>query len=108
MKFHEQIEQLQQQYNIVSTVDLDQWHTMSYENAQRWLKDTVKTLWKEKYDANDRLIFVLKQGDVFVKNSQLGLILKNLQIALNKQDISNFFIIHRYASLLRKTNRTFV
>ena len=93
MKFHEQIEQLQKQYNIVSTVDLDHWHTMSYEDAQRWLKDTVKRLWKEKYDANDRLIFVLKSGDVYVEHSQLGLILKNLQIAVNKQDISNFFII---------------
>jgi sulfatase maturation enzyme AslB (radical SAM superfamily) len=93
MKFHEQIEQLQKQYNIVNTVDLDHWHTMAYEDAQRWLRDTVKRLWKEKYDANDRLIFVLKHGDVYVENSELGLILKNLQIAVNKQDISNYFIM---------------
>ena len=71
MKFHEQIEQLQKQYNIVNTVDLDHWHTMAYEDAQRWLRDTVKRLWKEKYDANDRLIFVLKHGDVYVENSEL-------------------------------------
>jgi len=93
MNFNEQIEQLQKQYNIIDTIDLDLWHTMTYENAQRWLRDTVKHLWQEKYEIDERLIFVLKQGDIRVQGSQLGLILKNLQVIVNKQDVSNFFII---------------
>jgi radical SAM protein with 4Fe4S-binding SPASM domain len=93
MKFQEQIEQLQKQYNIVDVVDLDHWHTMPYNDAQRWLKDTVEQLWQLAYNDDQRLLFVQKQGDVYVQNNKLGLILKTLQIVINKQDISNFFVM---------------
>jgi MoaA/NifB/PqqE/SkfB family radical SAM enzyme len=93
MKFNSQVEELKTKYNIIGLVDLDTWHTMPYIEAQRWLTDTVKQLWKSEYAVTDRLLFLQQQADVYVKNSALGLILKNLQIAINKQDISNFFVI---------------
>jgi organic radical activating enzyme len=88
-----QIEQLNTQYNIVGTVDLDLWHTMPYDAAQRWLISAVKRLWQEEFNSTDRLVFTNLTGDVYVKDHPLGLIMQNLQIALNKQDISNFFVI---------------
>jgi organic radical activating enzyme len=93
MTFEQQLEQLNKQYSIIETVDLDHWHTMSYEEAQIWLEDTCAKLHRAEYENNQRIVFVQRQGDVYVKNNNIGLIIRNLQVLANEQDISNFFII---------------
>lgn len=93
MTFQKQIDQLKTQYEILEVIELDQWHTMSYENAQSWLQSEFKKIHRDKYTNNQRVLFVQRSGDVYVKNNSVGLILKNLQIIANEVDVSNFFII---------------
>jgi MoaA/NifB/PqqE/SkfB family radical SAM enzyme len=87
----QQLHQLNQQYEIVATVDLDQWPT-DYDQAKRWLNDILTSIHKVSYSNNERIVFTITR-DYFVNNDNSGLILKNLQIALNEIDISNFFVI---------------
>jgi MoaA/NifB/PqqE/SkfB family radical SAM enzyme len=93
MNFAQQIEQLGQQYDLVDVIYLDYWHTQDYTEAQRQLKDQVKQLYRAEYKNNQRLVFVLNGGELYADDSQLGLILKTLQIVLNQQDISNYFVV---------------
>lgn len=93
MTFQKQIDQLKTQYEILEVIELDQWHTMSYEHAQSWLQSEFKKIHRDEYTNNQRILFVQRSGDVYVKNNSVGLILKNLQIIANEVDVSNFFII---------------
>ena len=93
MTFEQQLKLLNDQYRIVDTVDLDQWHQYSYEQAQAWLESQLKRLYQPAYDNDQRIVFVQQQGDVYVKDNTVGLIVRNLQIMANEQDISNFFIV---------------
>jgi hypothetical protein len=93
MTFQKQIDQLKTQYEILEIIELDQWHTMSYENAQSWLQSEFIKIHRDEYTNNQRILFVQRSGDVYVKNNSVGLILKNLQIIANEVDVSNFFII---------------
>ena len=86
-------QQLAQQFEVLSVVDLDQWHTMDYETAQQWLISQCESLHRDQYQDNQRLVFQLTQGDYYVADSRVGLILRNLQIVLNEVDISNFFVV---------------
>jgi organic radical activating enzyme len=93
MTFEQHLEQLKKQYSVLEVVELDQWHTMRYDQAQIWLKDLCAKLHRDKYENNQRIVFVQRQGDIYVKNNNIGLIIRNLQVLANEQDISNFFII---------------
>jgi organic radical activating enzyme len=93
MTFQEQIDQLKQQYNVIAVIELDQWHNLSYENAQLWLQSEFKKIRQNKHENNHRILFIQQSGDVYVKNDSVGLILKNLQIIANEVDVSNFFIM---------------
>lgn len=93
MTFQKQIDQLKTQYEILEVIELDQWHTMPYENAQSWLQSEFKKIHRDEYTNNQRVLFVQRSGDVYVKNNSVGLILKNLQIIADEVDVSNFFII---------------
>ncbi len=93
MNFDAQIANLKTQYDVLEVIDLDHWHTMDYEHAQAWLDDVCDKLYREEYTPNQRLIFVQRCGDVYVKSQSVGLILRNFQIILNEKDISNFFVI---------------
>jgi len=93
MTFQEQIDQLKQQYNVIAVIELDQWHNLSYENAQLWLQSEFKKIHQNEYEPNHRILFIQRSGDVYVKNNSVGLILKNLQIIANEVDVSNFFIM---------------
>lgn len=92
MTFDNQIEHLKTRYTITNVIELDHWHTLPYELAQRWMRDTLSKIWKTEFANNERIIFV-HRSDCYLPTRQLGLILENLQIAINKQDISNFFVI---------------
>lgn len=93
MTFQEQIDQLKKQHDILAVIELDHWHSMSYEYAQIWLDSEFKRIHRDEYANNQRILFIQKSGDIYVKNDSVGLILKNLQIIANKVDVSNFFII---------------
>ena len=80
------------QYRIVGTIDLAQW-TDDYEQSTKWLRKQLHTMHKTSYDIDQRIVF-LHTKDYYVKGSDhVGLILRNLQIALNEVDISNFFAV---------------
>jgi len=93
MTFQEQIDQLKKQYDVLEVVDLDHWHSMSYEHAQIWLDSEFNRIHRDEYANNQRILFVQRSGDIYVKNNSVGLILKNLQIYANEVDVSNFFIV---------------
>jgi organic radical activating enzyme len=93
MTFNEQLELLGNQYDVIEIVDLDQWHNLSYESAQAWLDSEVARLHQPAYTDNQRIVFVQQQGDIYVKDNSVGLIIRNLQIIANERDISNFFIV---------------
>ena len=73
MNFQQQLDQLQKQYKIIDIVELDYWHTVNYEQAQSWLDAKCQQLYKEKYEDNERIIFVQRQGDVSVSYTHLTL-----------------------------------
>ena len=88
-----QLEELQEKYSVVKTIDLDHWHTLDYESAQAWLESEFDAVRRDSYASNERIVFVQQQGDVYVHGESVGLILRNLQIIANEKDISNFFIV---------------
>ena len=91
LTIEQQVSNLTQQYCVLSTVDLDQW-PQDYNQAKTWLKDILTSLHKDEYSNNEKILFTIT-SDYFVADSSTGLILKNLQLALNDVDISNFFVI---------------
>jgi MoaA/NifB/PqqE/SkfB family radical SAM enzyme len=93
MTFQQQIDQLKKQYDVIEVIELDYWHSMSYEYAQIWLDSEFKRIHRDEYAGNQRILFIQRSGDIYVKNDNVGIILKNLQMVANKVDISNFFII---------------
>jgi organic radical activating enzyme len=88
-----QIQALKEKFNVVAVIELDHWHSLPYQQAQSWLHDQLVSVYRSEYQPNDRIVFVQRLGDQYVKNSSLGLILRNLQVSLNEVDISNFFAI---------------
>jgi MoaA/NifB/PqqE/SkfB family radical SAM enzyme len=87
------IQNLRQEFDVISLVELDHWHTFPYEQAQAWLDKQLRDLHRNEFNTQQRIIFVQRQGDLYIKNNNVGLVIKNLQVALNKVDISNFFVI---------------
>jgi len=75
-------------YNI----DLSYWDELTYNEAQQKLEQQLQNLYKEKYSQDERII--LKHTvDFYVKDSKLGLVLRNVQTLLNEIDITNSFVI---------------
>ena len=92
MNITDTINNLNTQYEVIGTIDLGQW-TDNYETSTRWLIHECQQLHRLEYEINQRIVFIHSK-DYYVKNEdQSGLILKNLQIALNEVDISNFFAV---------------
>jgi hypothetical protein len=92
MNIEQTINNLKQQYNVLTVVDLDKWSQDNYDTAKAWLNDILIELRKDCFENNERIIFTLTR-DYYVKNIAGGLILKNLQILLNEVDITNCFVI---------------
>ena len=91
MNLEQQLQQLRSEYSVLAEIDLSSWSD-NYEQSTRWLIRTLQQLYRTEYAANQRIVFV-HQHDYHVADSQIGLILKNIQIQLNEIDISNFFVI---------------
>lgn len=92
LNIQQQIDTLQDQYDLVEIVDLDYWSIDQYEESQQQLIDTCARIYQSEYTIQQRIVFSYTR-DYYVKDQQLGIIFKNLQVALNEQDISNFFVI---------------
>ena len=94
MNLQQTLDNIKQQYDVLSVFDLNQWFDQSENSAEQWLSDQLKLLWKPVYENNQRLVFTLTSGDHYENASaKIGVALKNIQFWLNRVDISNFFII---------------
>ena len=84
--------ELKAQYDVVGVVDLSAW-TDNYETSTQWLRSQCKAIYQPAYAENQRIVFV-HTHDYYVNNADsAGLILKNIQVALNETDISNYFVV---------------
>ena len=87
------LEQLKQQYDILAEVDLGHWHDLTYSQGRQWLMDQCQTLHRQEYAPRERLLFVNRRGDFYVRGHAVGLITRNLQVILDELQISNWFVI---------------
>ena len=93
MKIQEQLTKLSNEYNVVAQIDLDRLLDQPYETAQADLAKQLQAAYQDQYHEDDRVVVRQTQGDVYVRNNDTGLFLRNLQVLLNEQDISNFFVV---------------
>ncbi len=75
-------------YNI----DLSYWQELPYDQAQQKLEEQLREVYKEEYQSHERIVFD-HTADFYVKNSNLGLVLRNIQALLNEIDISNGYAV---------------
>ena len=92
LNIQQQTDSLCSQHDVLTVVNLDYWSNETYEKSQQQLINTCKRLYQKEYETHQRIIFSYTR-DYYVTDQLTGIILKNLQVALNEQDISNFFII---------------
>jgi len=92
MSYANTLNSIQETYSVVSTVDLDSYADMHYEDMQQQLVELLARLRKDEYTDQERLVFTTTT-DSYVQQDTVGLVLQNLQLALNHVDISNFFVI---------------
>jgi organic radical activating enzyme len=86
------LDELKAQHDVVGVVDLSAW-TDNYENSTKWLRKQCEAVYQSAYTENQRIVFV-HTHDYYVKNAHsAGIILKNIQVALNETDISNYFAV---------------
>lgn len=86
--------QYKMQYDVVRCIALDDWYSYSVMERYPWLSNKVKSMYRDEFKPNQRIVFTLSQGDEYATlDSPLGEILCCLQRALNKVDISNFFVV---------------
>jgi len=93
MIINNMLEELEQRYNLIKVINLDFWDFNDYESSQALLNEKIKSVKKDVYEENERIVFVHSSGDLYTKNTQVGLILKNIQNEINEIDVSNYFVI---------------
>lgn len=94
MTKEQQLKELTDRYIVKTVIDLDQWYNYdSYDDSCQWLTEQCRQAYQETFEPNERVVFTQTQGDTYVKNQNIGLIIRNLQIAINEIDISNCFCI---------------
>ena len=93
MTLPQTIDDLRSKFDLVDVIDLDLWNHNDYQGSQQWLDSNCKRIYQKEFQPNQRIVFTLCKGDIYVKDQPVGLILRNLQILLNENDISNFFVI---------------
>ncbi len=92
LNISQQIDSLRNQYDVLAVVDLDYWSNETYEQSQKKMIDICANLYQTEYQSQQRIVFSYT-SDYYVKDQPPGLVLKNIQVALNEQDISNFFVV---------------
>jgi MoaA/NifB/PqqE/SkfB family radical SAM enzyme len=82
--------------DIIKTIDLDHWYTLEFFKRESWLKNQLLNVYQTEYKNNQRIVFVLANGDEWTSSTgAAGIILETLQKLLNQIDISNYFVIVR-------------
>lgn len=77
---------------ILGTIDLAHFSKQDYDTGKKWLRDQLKNLRKDQFETDERIV-IIHSWDYYVKeHQQAGLILKNLQVILNEEDITNCFV----------------
>lgn len=77
---------------IIGTIDLAHFSEHNYDAGKKWLRNQLKSLRKDSFEPDERIV-VVQQWDYYVKDhEETGLLLKNLQIMLNEEDITNCFV----------------
>jgi len=84
------IQQLTEQYQLVSVIDLDYWVDGDYEQNKKRLLQELQEIYQTEYDNNQRIVFT-QTHDLLLKDKSV--VLSNLFLTLNDVDISTFFII---------------
>jgi len=92
MNTDDKVKQLTKLYDIINILDLNEWFSMSLYKRSAWLEKKLMDIRKDKYEDNQRMIFVLTAKAECQQNVTNNVLL-SLQKAVNKVDISNFFII---------------
>ena len=92
MSYKKILDKLKVTYSIVTTVNLDSYVEIAYDDMQQQLVELLARLHKDTYGSKERLVFTTTT-DSYVQDHKVGLVLQNLQLALNHVDISNFFVI---------------
>ena len=94
MKLEEKVTELKLQYDVLAVINLDPWHDQTEYNKKSWLRQILSLVHRDSYLDNQRIVFTISQGDVYVdSDSSAGQLLTQLQRRLNEIDISNFFVI---------------
>ena len=86
------LEEIREKYSVVAKIDLGTWSDDYAESAEH-LRHQLQAVYQTAYTPEQRIVF-LHTKDYYVQNTlPVGVILRNLQTALNEQDISNFFAV---------------
>jgi radical SAM protein with 4Fe4S-binding SPASM domain len=81
---------LKEKYSINEPIYLSKFY---HDNGDHWLYNTLKSLHKSSYSADERIVFVQDCADIYDYNDQPGKVITQLQKYASNIDISNFFII---------------
>jgi len=77
---------------MIYEIELSYWMNETYQRSQQKFEQQLREIYKEVYQPEERII-LKHTGDMYVKKSNLGLVLRNIQTILNEVDISNAFVI---------------
>ena len=81
-------------FDIVGTVDLDEWYKRPVYSRYAWIYQQLKPLYQPIYEPNQRILLNLSKGDEYQDlTSVAGNIVRDLIKCLWQLDISAFFII---------------
>ena len=93
LNISQQLQLLNDQFEVLTVIDLDYWTNTNYEHSKYQLIDQCTKLYQPEYKDNQRIVFTYTR-DYYVDGADsVGILLKNLQVILNEQDISNFFVV---------------
>ena len=89
MEFTTLIRKLKDQHNVLEIIDLSPFFA---KNGKTWLYTTLKRVYKETYNNDDRLIFYFKK-DQYLYKDNLGSLVVAFQQFLAEVDISHYFVV---------------
>jgi radical SAM protein with 4Fe4S-binding SPASM domain len=94
MILSDKINELLNKYEIVCTIDLNQWFLLPLLERKTWLANTLRNERREEFKVNERLVFTLTD-DANCGSTATDNVLVVLQRLINKLDIdiSSYFVI---------------
>lgn len=86
MNIHQQIDVLRTQFNVLDIINCDNYLPTSVDLYSR-----IKTLHKETFESNERIVFLITK-DYYKNELSCGIMLQSIQAIINDIDISNYFV----------------